>query len=75
MYRTILNIEYEPIMFRKLIDNEEDLPYKVISHHTDLINEKFYVELLFKKISREQKDLIENEQNLSAIYKVLQQLK
>ena len=75
MYRTVLNIEYEPIMFRKLIDNEEDLHYKVISHHTDLINEKFYVELLFKKISREQKDLIENEQNLSAIYKVLQQLK
>lgn len=75
MYRTILNIEYEPIMFRKLIDNEEDLPYKVVSHHTDLINEKFYVELSFNKISREQKDLIENEQSLSAIYKVLQQLK
>lgn len=75
MYRTILNIEYEPIMFRKLIDNEEELHYKVISHHADLINEKFYVELLFKKISREQKDLIENEQNLSAIYKVLRQLK
>lgn len=75
MYSTILCVNYEPIMFRKIIDNEENLDYKIKTHYADTDNDKFYMEITFSKITREQKDAIESEHNLHSIYRILQQLK
>ena len=75
MYRTILNIAYEPIMFRKVIDNDSQLPYKIKSQHTSVDEGHVFIEIQFKVITKELKTKIDSVTSVSELFNKLKELR
>lgn len=75
MYTTILKVNYEPVMFRKVIDNDEKLPYKIKSQHTNIDEGNVFIEIHFKAITKELKTKIDNVTSVSELFNKLKELR
>ncbi len=75
MYTTILKVNYEPVMFRKVIDNDNQLPYKIKSQHTSIDEGNVFIEIQFTAITKELKTKIDNVTSVSELFNKLKELR